>query len=113
MLNHRRRSLTSPRSAANTPSWQVTDDKTNTVVLMLANGMFSSSVSLAQSSGFTALRVKYMAKSAAKNMSSLDSHTMVPIDTMLGRFAGACAYAEGAVAVATGRVWQIAVGNAP
>jgi len=30
--------------------------------------------------------VKNMAKSPAKNISSLDSHTMVPTLTMLGRF---------------------------
>ncbi|GAA3691891.1 hypothetical protein GCM10022238_05660 [Gordonia hankookensis] len=29
---------------------------------------------------------KYIAKSPAKNMSSLDSHTIVPTLTMLGRF---------------------------
>lgn len=30
--------------------------------------------------------VKYIANNPAKNMSSLDSHTMVPTLTMLGRF---------------------------
>ena len=91
MMNQRRRPLTSPRSAANTPSWQVTLDSTRTVVLMLANGMFSSCVSWAHSSGLTARSVKYIANSAAKNISSLDSHTMVPMATMFGRFAGAWA----------------------
>ena len=109
MMNQRRRPLTSPRSAANTPSWQVTEDRTRIVVLTLANGMFSSCVSCAHSSGLTARKVKYIANSAAKNMSSLDSHTMVPIETMLGRLAGACAYAAGVgVAVVTTGVSQIA-----
>jgi hypothetical protein len=57
----------------------------------------------------TARKVKYIAKRAAKNINSLESHTMVPIATIFGRFAGACAYAEGTVAaVATGGVWQMA-----
>ena len=59
------------------------------MVFTLAKGMFSFCVSSAHSSGLTARRVKYMANSPAKNMSSLDSQTMVPIATMLGRFAGA------------------------
>ena len=89
MMNQRRRPLTSPRSAANTPSWQVTLDRTRIVVLMLANGILSSSVSAAHTSGLTARSVKYMANRAAKNMSSLESHTIVPIETMFGRLAGA------------------------
>src|SRR6476646_7968524 len=32
-----------------------------------------------------------MANSPAKNISSLDSHTMVPTEAMLGRLTGACA----------------------
>jgi hypothetical protein len=52
--------------------------------------------------------VKYIAKRPAKNMSSLESQTMVPTATMFGRFAGAWSYAGGAVVtVATGGVWQI------
>jgi len=39
----------------------------------------------------TARIVKYIANSAAKNINSLDSQTIVPMETMLGRFAGACA----------------------
>jgi hypothetical protein len=55
----------------------------------------------------TARSVKYIANRAAKNMSSLDSQTMVPIETMFGRFAGAWSYAAGIeVAVATRGVWQ-------
>src|SRR3954447_10286781 len=40
---------------------------------------------IGQSPGCTDRIVKYMANSPAKNMSSLDSHTMVPTLTMLGR----------------------------
>ena len=47
-----------PRSAAKTPSWQVTDDSTRIVVLTAANGTLSSSVSCAHSSGLTERIVK-------------------------------------------------------
>ena len=78
------------------------------VVFTLANGMFRSCVSCTHSSGLTARRVKYMANRPAKNMSSLDSQTMVPTETMLGRFAGVWAYADGMEgAVATRGVCQI------
>ncbi|GHG51438.1 hypothetical protein GCM10011331_15060 [Flavimobilis marinus] len=40
--------------------------------------------------GITERCVKYIAKSPAKNMSSLASHTMVPTDTGFGRFTLAC-----------------------
>src|SRR3954466_1969624 len=40
---------------------------------------------IGQSPGCTDRTVKYMANSPAKNISSLDSHTMVPTLTMLGR----------------------------
>ena len=39
-----------PRSAAKTPSWQVSDDSTSTVVLTDANGTLSFAVSCAHSS---------------------------------------------------------------
>ncbi len=74
-----------PRSAANTPSWQVSDDSTRIVVLTDANGTFSSAVFWAQRSGLTARIVKYDANSAAKNISSLESQMIVPTLTMLGR----------------------------
>ncbi len=90
MTNQRRSPLTSPRSAANTPSWQVTEDRTRTVVLTLAKGTLSFEVSSAHRSGLTARSVKYIAKRPAKNMSSLDSHTIVPMATGLGRLAGVC-----------------------
>ena len=85
MMNQRRSRTTSPRSAANTPSWQVTLESTRMVVLTLANGMFSSCVSCAHRSGLTARSVKYIANRAAKNISSLDSQMIVPTLTMDGR----------------------------
>ena len=45
-------------------------------------------VSLAHSEGSTERIVKYIAKSPAKNISSLASHTIVPTETMLGRETG-------------------------
>jgi hypothetical protein len=47
--------------------------------------------------------VKYIAKRAAKNMSSEDSQTMVPTDVVSGRLAGTWVRAVG-VAVATSRI---------
>ena len=78
IANQNRNLSRSPRSAANTPIWQVTELSTRIVVLAAANGTFSSCVSSAQISGLTPRSVKYIAKRPAKNMSSLDSHTMVP-----------------------------------
>src|SRR6476646_5388486 len=40
---------------------------------------------IGQSPGCTDRIVKYIANRPAKNISSLDSHTMVPTDTMFGR----------------------------
>src|SRR3954470_11493083 len=77
--------LTWPRSAANTPSWQVSEDKTRIVVLTAAKGTLSFSVFCAHSSGLTDRIVKYDAKRAAKNISSLESQMIVPTLTMLGR----------------------------
>src|SRR3954465_10932694 len=74
-----------PRSAAKTPSWQVSDDSTRIVVLTEANGTFSFAVFSAHSAGLTDRIVKYDANSAAKNISSLESQMMVPTLTMLGR----------------------------
>jgi pantoate kinase len=65
----------------------VTDESTKIVVLKEANGMFRSSTSLAHNSGFTERSVKYIANKAAKNINSLASQTMVPIDTIFGRSA--------------------------
>src|SRR3954470_22697144 len=74
-----------PRSAAKTPSWQVSEDKTRIVVLTAAKGTLSFSVFCAHSSGLTDRIVKYDAKRAAKNISSLESQMIVPTLTMLGR----------------------------
>jgi hypothetical protein len=64
----------------------VTDERTRIVVLNAANGIFKSSVDSAHMAGpWTALIVKYIANKAAKNMSSLASHTIVPTATALGR----------------------------
>ena len=89
MMNQRRSLATSPRSAAKTPIWQVTELSTRIRVLVSANGMLRNCVSSAQTSGFTARRVRYIANRPAKNINSLDSQTMVPTATRFGRLAGA------------------------
>ncbi len=78
--------LTLPFSAANTPIWQATLESTSTVVLAAAKGTLRSWVSCAHRSGWIERDMKYIANSAAKNISSLESHTMVPTETMFGRF---------------------------
>jgi hypothetical protein len=56
------------------------------VVLVAENGIFNISVDSAQIIGpCTARVVKYMAKSAAKNINSDESQTIVPTATRLGR----------------------------
>ena len=91
-----------PRSAANTPSWQVSEDSTRIVVLTAANGTLSISVFCAHSSGLTDRIVKYDANRAAKNISSLESQMIVPTLTMLGRSWCPCSREAGiAAAVAT------------
>src|SRR3954468_1913492 len=84
IANQKRRPPTSPRSAANTPSWQVTDDSTRTIVNGAAVLRSSTTPLAGQIGSLTARIVKYIANSAAKNISSLDSHTMVPTLTTLG-----------------------------
>ncbi len=74
-----------PRSAANTPNWQATDDSTRIVVLTAANGTSSLAVSWLHRSGEMLRIVKYAANKPAKNISSLESHTMVPTVTIDGR----------------------------
>src|SRR5436309_11156745 len=105
--NQNRRPPTSPRSAANTPSWQVTLESTR----MIVNGaavLRSSTTPLAgQIGSLTARIVKYIANSAAKNISSLDSHTMVPTLTTLGLVSDPCdGTFSRAVAEATRRFLQ-------
>src|SRR3954463_7090737 len=84
-MNQNRSPATSPRSAANTPSWQVTLESTRTIV----NGaavLRSRTTSFAGQIGWLIERtVKYIANSEAKNISSLDNHTIVPTLTTLGR----------------------------
>src|SRR5436190_17316553 len=98
----KRSRTTSPFSAANTPSWQVTEERTRTVVLSVENGMFSSSGSVFQRPGYVDRVVKYIANSAAKNISSEESQTIVPTEVVFGRLAGTCVRAlSTACAVAT------------
>ena len=73
------------RSAAKTPNCAVNDEATKIKVLVSANGTFRCSVPASQIAGELALRLKYMAKSAAKNMTSLPSQTIVPTEVALGR----------------------------
>src|SRR4051794_24406852 len=77
-----------PCSAACTPSWHHTDEITRMIVLAVANGTLRTSVDLSQRSGETERMVKYIANRPAKNISSLESQTMVPTETMLGRETG-------------------------
>jgi hypothetical protein len=75
-------------SAAKTPYWQVTEDKTKIVVLVAANGIFNKPVDSSQTFGpCTARVVKYIANSAAKNINSDASQTIVPTATRFGRLA--------------------------
>ncbi len=85
-MYQRRRPNTSPRSAANTPIWQVNDDAISTSVTGTARARFSSVGGGGQSPWACARAVKYIANSPAKNISSLESHTMVPTLTIFGRF---------------------------
>ena len=57
-------------------------------MLTVAKGMFRTSVRFAHSSGSTPRIVKYIANRPAKNMSSLESQTIVPTETMFGRVTG-------------------------
>src|SRR5204863_6085410 len=84
--NHRRSPYTSPRSAANTPNWQVTDDSTRMTVKTSAYGISRCSVCSGHMvwPGTDARMAKYIANRAAKNISSLESQTIVPTLTMLG-----------------------------
>ncbi|GAA3812707.1 hypothetical protein GCM10022380_33120 [Amycolatopsis tucumanensis] len=53
---------------------------------------------------FCALTVKNIANSPAKNMSSLESHTIVPTLTMFGRFSECTRWLMVGAAVVTGRI---------
>ncbi|GAB2985401.1 hypothetical protein GCM10027076_24380 [Nocardioides montaniterrae] len=65
-----------------------------------ANGTSRWEVLAAQTGAETARIVKYDAKSAAKNISSLDSQMIVPTATMLGRSCWPCRREAGRDAVA-------------
>src|SRR5690349_13782664 len=77
-------------SAFQTPSWHQTELTTRTSVLTLEKGTFSFSGPVTHCSGATDLIVKYIANSPAKNISSLDSQTIVPTEAMFGRLTTAC-----------------------
>src|SRR3954447_13937951 len=93
-MNQKRSPSTSPRSAANTPSWQVTLESTR----MIVNGaaVFRSRTTAfgpwvgGQLPEWTARIVKYIAKRDAKNISSEESQTMTPTLTRLGRLSAPC-----------------------
>src|SRR3954447_14003236 len=90
IANQNRRPATSPRSAANTPSWQVTLDSTRMIVNGAAVFRSRWTSGGGQLGSLTDRTVKYMANSAAKNISSLDSHTIVPTLTTLGLMRDPC-----------------------
>src|SRR5215475_7487097 len=78
-----------PRSTANTPIWHVTLEATSTMVFADASGRSSSAIGQGRPWPLsTDLIVKYIANSAAKNISSLDSQMIVPTLTMFGLLAG-------------------------
>src|SRR5215469_6219159 len=78
-----------PRSTANTPIWQVTLEATSTMVFADASGRSRSAIGHARPWPLSTDRiVKYIANSAAKNISSLDSQMMVPTLTRFGLLAG-------------------------
>src|SRR5437879_10413776 len=101
-----------PRSTANTPIWQVTLDSSSTVVLMVPRVRFRWAPG--QGSPWllsTERMVKYIANSAAKNISSEDSQTIVPTLTRFGRLAGDRGGVCVADAVATGSLLRHRVGE--
>ncbi len=109
--NHARSFFTSPRSAAKTPScWQVSEESTRIVVFVAAKGRFSSEAcSFQYSAPVTDRRVKYIAKRAAKNISSELSQMMVPTLVRFGRLTDGCACpVSTAVAVATTDIMSVA-----
>src|SRR3981081_3147811 len=68
-----------PRSIANTPIWQVTLEASSTRELLVASGALRATGGHGLPRPLSPERiVKYMANSAAKNISSEDSQTIVP-----------------------------------
>src|SRR3954454_9611697 len=103
LITYQNRSrLTWPRSAAHTPNWHVTLDSTRMIVFTVAYGMSSSACGQGLPwPRLTERMVKYIANSAAKNMSSEDNQTIVPTWTRLARRAPCGAVVVIADAVAT------------
>ena len=79
------------------------DDATRIMVKTRAYGRFSSVGSGGQPSTARARAVKYMANRPAKNISSLESQTIVPTLTMFGRVRE-CTRDVSKVPLATGAV---------
>src|SRR5487761_1118038 len=103
---------TCPRSTAKTPSWQVTLDSSRTVVFAEPSAMSRCAPGhLIPSPLSTGRMVKYIANSAAKNISSEDSQMMVPTLTRLGLLAGPCGDVCVALAVATRTLLRQHVGE--
>src|SRR3954465_8678114 len=89
-MNQQRRPATSPRSAANTPSWQVTLDSTRMIVNGAAVLRSRTTPGAGQVGSLIERTVKYIANRAAKNISSLESQTIVPTLTTFGRIREPC-----------------------
>src|SRR3954470_7525854 len=103
--NQNRRPPTSPRSAANTPSWQVTLESTRMIVNGAAVLRSRTTPGAGQVGSLIERTVKYIANSAAKNISSLESPTIVPTLTTFGRIREPCdGTLSKAVAVATAHI---------
>src|SRR6516162_8965791 len=98
-MNQKRSRSTSPRSAAKTPSWQVTLDRTRITVNGAAVLRSRTTSFGGQFGSLTARTVKYIG--------SDDSHTITPTLTRLGRLRDPWAGAGSiAVAEATGGFCQ-------
>ena len=99
-----------PRSIAKTPIWQVTLEASSTRVLVVASGRSRCTGGHFSPSPLSTERiVKYMANSAAKNISSEDSQMIVPTLTRLGLLVGVRGVTS-LVAVATGPLLRHGVG---
>src|SRR6201995_5214324 len=100
-----------PRSTANTPIWQVTLDSSNTVGLIDPSRTSRCAPGQWMPSPFSTERtVKYIANSAAKNISSEDSQMIVPTLTRFGRLAGERGTTSRTDAVATTSLLRQPVG---
>jgi hypothetical protein len=100
----------------NTPHWQVNEEAIRIAVTTAAYGRFSSTSSGGgHAPSLCARTVKNMANSPAKNISSLDSHTIVPTLTMFGRFSECTRWliaGDAALAAVTNSIiaWQCSSG---